>query len=178
MDVKNVLASEIESELTDGFKKREAFDIPNGAAHLDQGHIHIFRCLQHFGFDFVGNVRNDLNRAAQKISPAFFLNDGVVNLAGGKVVQAGQLGMGEALVVTEVQVGFRPVLRDKNFAVLEWAHGAGIHIDVRVQFRHADFQPPAFQQSADGSRRNAFAQTGYDATGDENELGPHGPSLP
>ena len=34
---------------------------------------------------------------------------------------------------------FSTVLGNKNFTVLEWTHGARIHIYVRIQFHHGDF---------------------------------------
>ena len=49
-------------ELTDCFQKRQRFDVPYGSADLGDGNIHIFIGQRTDGiFDFVGDMRNDLN---------------------------------------------------------------------------------------------------------------------
>jgi len=53
------------------------------------------------GFDFVGNVRNDLNGLPKVVAAALFGENGFVDAAGGPVVVAGELGVREALVVAE-----------------------------------------------------------------------------
>jgi len=73
--------------------------------------------------------------------------------------------------MTEIEIGFRPVVGDENLAVLVGTHGARINVDVRIHLEHRHFEAPAFQQRADRCRRKAFAQRRNHATGDENELG-------
>ncbi len=36
--------------------------------------------------------------------------------------------------MSKVQIGFRTVICYKYFSVLEWAHSAGIHIQIRIKF--------------------------------------------
>src|SRR5207302_668844 len=69
--------------------------------------------------------------------------------------------------VTEVEIGLRPIVGDEDFAVLKRAHGAGVHVQVRIEFLTRDFQAAAFQQATDRSARNPFPQRGYDAAGNE-----------
>ena len=47
------------------------------------------------------------------------------------------LRVGEALVVTEVQVGLAAVVGDEDLAVLEGAHRPRIDVDVRVELEEA-----------------------------------------
>ena len=49
-----------------------------------------FTAFQYTTFDFVGNVRNDLNRATQIIAATLFRQHVGVNTAGGEVVLAGR----------------------------------------------------------------------------------------
>ena len=110
------------------------------------------------GFDFVGDVRNHLHGFAEVIAAAFAGDDLLVDAAGGEIVALRELGVGEALVVAEVEIGLRAVVGDEDFAVLERAHGARIDIEVRIEFLARDFQSAAFQQAADGRGGNALPQ--------------------
>ena len=67
-------------------------------------------------------------------------------------------GVGEALVVAQVQIGLGAVVGDEDLAVLERAHGARVHVQVGVELLKRDPQPPALQQAADGGRPDALAQ--------------------
>ncbi len=44
----------------------------------------------------------------------------------------------------QVEIGFRPVVRDEHFPVLDGVHGSGINIDVRVKFLHGHFIAAGF----------------------------------
>ena len=38
--------------------------------------------------------------------------------------------------MSQIQIGLRAILRDEYFAVLDRVHGAGINIDIRIEFLH------------------------------------------
>lgn len=59
--------------------------------------------------------------------------------------------------MTEIQIGFRAVIGDEDFAMLIRAHGARVDIDVRVEFLNGDFVASVLQQSAQGCSGDAFA---------------------
>ena len=103
-------------------------------------------------------MRNDLHGLAEVVSAPFLLEDVFVYLPGGQVVEFAKLAVGEAFVVAEVEVGFRAVVEDIDFAVLEWAHRAGIHVQIRVEFLYSYFKLSGFQQCAEGARGEPLAQ--------------------
>ena len=77
-------------------------------------------------FDVVGDVGNRLDRAAQEVAVALSGDDSRVDLAGGDVVAARQVLVDEALVVSQVEIGFSAIVGDVTFAVLEretWCRG-------------------------------------------------------
>ena len=74
--------------------------------------------------DLVGDVRDDLHGLAQVLAAALLLDDRQVDLAGGVVAVAGQRGVGEPLVVAQVEVGLGAVVEHVDLAVLVGAHGA------------------------------------------------------
>ena len=80
---------------------------------------------------------------------------------------------GVALVMPQVQVGFGAVFGNEDLAVLEGVHGAGVHVDVRVQLLKGDSQAPGLQQRPDGRRRHPLAQGGQHPAGDKDQFGLH-----
>ena len=62
------------------------------------------------------------------------------------------------LVVAQVEVGLAAVVSDENLAVLVRRHGAGIDVQIGVEFQHRNAKATAFQDAADGSDTDALAQ--------------------
>ena len=121
--------------------------------------------------DLVGDVRHDLHGAAEVVAAALAADDGVVDAAGGDVRGAAGVGVGEALVVAEVEVGLRAVLGDEHLAVLVGRHRAGVDVDVGVELLQADRQAARDEQPPDRGGGDALAERGDDAAGHEDEPG-------
>ena len=90
-------------------------------------------------------MRNDLDCFAEVITTTFLLDHGEIDPAGGPVVGLGEVCVREALVVAQVEICFGTVVSDKNFAVLERRHGAGIDVDVRIEFDKRNAQPATLE---------------------------------
>lgn len=73
----------------------------------------------------------------------------LVNASGGQIVALRKMGVGEALVVTQIQIRFSAVVGYIDFAVLEGTHGAGIDVEIWIELLQRHSQPAAFQQTAD-----------------------------
>ena len=174
VDEQRVFPAEIGAELADRLDKGQTFDIADRAADLDDGHIGAAVELEDGGLDFIGDMGDDLNRAAEIFTAPFLGNHRIVDATGGVVVLLGHDGVGEALVVAHVQIGLGPVIGDVDLAVLEGVHGARIDVDIGVEFLEGDGEPPAFEQCTDTGCCKPFAERGKDTAGDENELGPFG----
>ncbi|MNY18657.1 hypothetical protein D3C86_1520530 [compost metagenome] len=119
-------------------------------------------------FDRVGDVRDDLYGCAQIVATAFFTQNVGVNATGGEVVAARHFGADVALVVTQIQIGFCAVFSYENFPMLNRAHGARIHVDVRVQFHDGNVEATGFKNSRQRGCGNAFTQRGYNPAGHKN----------
>ena len=160
MDVEDVPRPDLVAELADGLQERQAFDVPHGAADFGDDDIaaHLFRHLVHAGFDLVGDVRDDLHGAALVLAGSFLVEHALIHLSGGEVVELGEVGVGEALVMTEVEVRFRAVVEHIDLAVLVRVHRAGVDVQVRVEFLHDDLQAAQLQQGAEGGGGKAFAE--------------------
>src|SRR5262249_13256665 len=150
VDEKSILRSEFEAHLANRFQKRQRFDVADRTTNFNNDDVHVVGDFLDDVFDFVGNVRNHLHGLSEVIDAALFGNDRFVNSAGSPVIIAAQLRVREAFVVAEVQVGFGAVFGYKHFAVLERAHGAGIHVQVRIAFLKSDFETATFEETTDG----------------------------
>nr|AXN76753.1 CTP synthetase [Aeromonas veronii] len=153
-----VVAAHFGSQLTNGFEERQGLDVTYGTAHFDDGNLMAFGTGNHPLFDGVGDVRDNLNGGAQIVTTTLFTQYVGVDAAGGKVVATGHLGADETLVVAQIQIGFGPVLGYEHFTMLGRAHGARIHVDVRVQFHDGHIQTTGFQNGCQRSCGNAFAE--------------------
>ena len=146
MDEDRVFVSYVVLELSDGFQERLAFDVSYGSAYLDDGDsvfIGGFGAVE-AAFDLIGDMGNDLYGASAEVSVAFFLENGPVDFSGGDVGIFVQAFIDEALVVTEIQVGFGSVVGYEDFAVLDGVHGSGVDVDVGVKFLHGYLEASCF----------------------------------
>ena len=158
VDKDGVFAAQFLAHLADGFEERQRFDVADGAADFDDGDVGaVGGDLAHGVLDFVGDVGNDLDGFAEVVAAALLQDDLLVDAAGGVVVVARERRVGEALVVAQVEVGLGAVVGDKDLAVLEGRHGAGIDVEVGVELHQVDAQAAALKQAADGSRRQTLA---------------------
>ena len=122
--------------------------------------------------DLVGDVRNHLHGAAEVVAAPLLLNDATGRSCRSSSCEFAVVdGVGEALVVAEVEVGLGAVVGDVDLAVLIRAHRAGIDVDVRVELLQRDRVAVAFEEAADRRRRQSLAERGHHAAGDEDVFG-------
>ena len=168
MDVHHVFPAFLHRHLTDGLQKRLALDIAHGAADLADQHVHIL--LLHgidMAFDLVGDVRDDLDSAPQKRALPLPVQQIPIDPSRGDGAAARQALIHKPLIVAQIQVGLRPVIGDEYLAVLIGAHGAGVHIEIGVEFLVAHPQSPLLEKTAQRRRADALPQTGHHAAGDK-----------
>ncbi len=169
MHEQGAIGAAFAANLTDSFEERQRFDVADGTADLDQGDVEAFGRGVDAAFDLVGDMRNDLHGRAEIVATALFTDHFFVNAAGGDRILAGQMGVDEALVVTQVEIGLGAVVGDVDLAVLERAHRARIDIDVGVELHHRYPQAAGFENGGEGGSGNAFAERRHHPTGHENE---------
>jgi hypothetical protein len=128
------------------------------SADFDNYNVHVFRHALDAALDFIGDVRNDLNGLSEIIATPFFGEDGFVDAAGSPVIVAGELGVCEALVVAQVEIGFGAVIGHENFAVLKGAHRTGVYVQVRIAFLDRYSEAATFEETTDRRCCDAFAE--------------------
>src|SRR5690606_19197133 len=90
---------------------------------------------------------------------------------GREVAVAPRLGAHETLVVAEIEVRLGAVLGHEDFAVLERAHRARIHVDVRIELDQANLEAPRLEYRAETPQRNSLHQGRQHASGNEKDSG-------
>ena len=170
VDVQRMLAPDVAAELPYRFQVRLALDVADRAADLRQDDVDVPADRAQPVLDLVRDVRDHLHGAPEVVSRALLLDHGEVDLAGGPVVVARRDGVGEAFVVSQVEVGLGAVRGDVHLAVLVRAHGARVHVHVGIELLQRHAVAVALQQAAYRGRREPLAQRGDDAAGDEDVL--------
>jgi len=79
------LCAHLHPQLAGGFQERLRFDIAHGTANLNKGHVHITRAFHNAALDLVGNMGNDLNRAAKIVATAFLTDHLLIDTPAGEV---------------------------------------------------------------------------------------------
>ncbi len=134
MYAEGVLA-ELPFELAHRFEKRCGLYVADGAPYLGDDEVVFSGEAEALdvSLDFVGDVRHDLDCLAEIVAPSLLVDDRLIDAAGGEVVGAGGLDVGESFVVTQVQVCLMAVYGDVTFTVLVGVEGAGVDVDVGVE---------------------------------------------
>ena len=148
MDEDDMAARQVVAELADRLEERQAFDVADRAADLDQDEIDAVVALEDEVLDRVGDVRDHLHRRAEEVAAPLLGDDLLIDAPGGDVVLPVGAAAGEALVMAEVEVGLGAVVGDEHFAVLGRAHRARIDIEIGVELAQADGIAARLQQRA------------------------------
>src|SRR4029453_7384656 len=101
------------AELADRLEERQPFDIAHRAPDLAQDEIVALVALADEILDGIGDVGNDLDGGAEVIAAALLGENFLIDPAGGDVVLARRRPAGKALVMAEIEIGFRTVVGDE-----------------------------------------------------------------
>lgn len=118
MDQNNIFCSALMLKLTDGFKERLAFNITYCTADFDDSNLSICcsRITVKTALDLICNMRDYLNSSSAKISAAFFLKNGPVDLSCCNIGILCQAFIDKSFVMTKVKVSFCTVIRNENLS--------------------------------------------------------------
>src|ERR1700691_2317982 len=158
MHVHGAVAAELVAELADGLEERQAFDVAHRAADLAQHEILAVQIALDRLLDRVGHVRDDLHGGAEIFAAPLAPDDGGIDPARGQAVAAARGHTGIALVMAQIEVGFGAVIGDIDLAMLIGAHGAGIDVDIGIEFPQADAESARLKQRTERRRRKTLAE--------------------
>ena len=173
VDVQHVLPSPLCRHLPYGLQIGLALNVPHGAADLRDDHVRL--PIVHgveVPLDLVGHMGDDLHGAAQIAPLPLPVQHRPENLPGGHGALTAQRHIYESLVVPQIQIRLRAVVGDEHLPVLIGAHGARIHVQIRVKLLVPHPQTALLQQPPQRGGANALSQPGHHAARHENILHP------
>ena len=143
-------ARQLVAELADRLEERQPLDVADRAADLAEHEVEVVVAVADEVLDGVGDVRDDLHRAAEIVAAPLAGDDLLVDFSGGDVVHPVGRAPGEPLIVAEVEIGLRPVVGDEDLAVLVGAHGPRVDVQIGVELAEPDLVAARLQQRAQG----------------------------
>ena len=87
-----------------------------------------------------------LHGSASIIPAALFLKNRPVDLPRRHIGIPIQTLVYEPLIMTQIQIGLRTVVRHIDFPVLDRVHRSRVNINIRIEFLHRDLISPCFQK--------------------------------
>ena len=168
-----VVVADFVTQLSSRLDVELVFEVAHGSTDFDEQYIGLLlvRNSVKLFLDEVGYVRDELHRMSEVITVALFLENHLENAAHreapillGRYVQ-------KAFVVAEVHVAFAAVVQNKNFAVFCRVHCAWVGVQVTVAFDGNDLHSSR-KQRPDGRCCYSFAESGDDASGDDDKFCP------
>ena len=166
-------ASDVDRELSDRLQEGQRLDVADRAADLGDHDVDVGGLGDQKDplLDLVGDVRDHLDGAAEVVPATLAPDDGVVDATRRDVGGPARIGVREALVVAQVEVGLGTVLGHEDLPVLVGGHRARVDVYVGVELLQSDGQSAGDQQAADGGRGDPLAERGDHASRHEDEAG-------
>ncbi len=168
MHERGLAGIELLAELADRLEERQALDVAHRAADFAQHEIGVAMIGEDEFLDRVGDVRDHLHGGAEIIAAPLLGDDFLIDAAGGDVVGLRGRDAGEALIMAEVEIGFRAIVGDEHFPVLIGAHRARIDVQVGIELAKADLEAPSLQQRAKSCGGDALPKRRDHAPGNEH----------
>ena len=158
MDKDDMASRQVVAELPDRLEERQALDVADRAADLDENEIDALVALEDEFLDRVGDMRDHLHRRAEKVAAPLLGDQLLIDAAGCDVVLPVGGAAGEALVMAEVEIGLGAVVGDEHLAMLGRAHRARIDVEVGIELAQADGIAARLQQRAQSRRSQTLAK--------------------
>ncbi len=151
MNHDSILMTDLLLELTDRLEKRLGLDITDGTTDLDDGDtilVLVIRMIE-ITLDLVCDVWDDLHGVSLILAVALLVQDRPVDLTGGNIAPVIQGLVDETLVVTQIEVRLRTIIRDENLTMLDRVHRTRIDVDIRVELLHGNLIAARLQKTAE-----------------------------
>ena len=152
--------AEFPLKLANSLEKRKTLDIAYSTTYFCNHKVEFFLCAAtlHLAFYLICDVRDYLHCLAKILATALLFNYLAVYATGCKGVPTCGFYIGEALIVSQVEVGLVAVDGNIALAVLLRVERTGRDIDIRVEFLNCDFVSSCLEQLSDRCRDDTFTQ--------------------
>ena len=134
MEKTGQLAAKFIAKLANGLKKGQGFDVTNGAADLAEDEILIIVIRFDKFLDRIGDMRDHLNGGAEIITTAFLGQNIGIDAACRDIVRPFGMYTSETFIMAKIKIRLSAVISDEHLAMLGRRHGAGINIEIGIEF--------------------------------------------
>ena len=141
------ITPQLPAQLSDGLHERCTLDVADGASHFGDDEI-IIAFPEHPPLDLISDMRHHLNGLSQIVTMPLAVDDRLVDAACRDAVVTGGTDAGKPLVMSQVEIRFKAVLRHVALAVLIGIQRTRVDIDVGVEFLDGDLVTTCLQQFA------------------------------
>jgi hypothetical protein len=154
------VATELPTELAHTFDIRQRFDVAYSTTDFGDNEVEIASVAELFyvAFDFVGDMRDDLNSFAQEIATTFASDYVLIYATRCNVVGLRRRDVEETLVVTEVEVGFVTIVSHVALAMFVRIESTWVDVDIRVEFLVSNSVTTSLEEFAKRSCDDAFTE--------------------
>ena len=161
MKENGIVVSYLMLELADGFQEWLALNITDGSSDFDNRDMCIFgsEIPIETAFDLIGDVWDNLHGSSAVITAALLLKNRPVNLTGCYVGIFIKTLVDEALIMSQIKIGFGSIVGDEHLTVLYWIHGTRVNINIRIEFLHGYFITACFQKTAQRCGSDSLAES-------------------
>jgi len=128
--------TELPTQLSNALDVWQGFNITHCSSNFGNDKIIFTLAAKRFdiSFNFVGDMRNNLNGFSQIIATSFFFNHILINSAGGNVIGTMSFYIQKSFVVTKIEICFVSIHRNVTFSMFVWIQCSRIDINVRINF--------------------------------------------
>lgn len=157
-------------KLAHGFKKGEALAIAHRAADFNNNNILVFAKVYKSLLNLIGQVRNKLDSLAEILTGFLFFDEFFVERARRADIHLADIDASNAFVVTKIEIGFRPVVAEKAFAVFTRSENSCVGVQIWVEFDEGDVVAPELEQQTHACCRYSFSCAAYNSTNHDEVL--------
>ena len=175
MYIHTIIVSDLVAYLSYSLDKRIRFHIPDRSAYFRDNNIgiSIIGNAVNSVFNFVRYMRYYLNGMSKIIASSLLIYNRHENFTGSNVAADIETFVYKSFVMSQIKIGFRPVVGYKNLTVLIRAHSSRIIVNIRVKFLNGNLITAVFKQSPERRGGNSFSEAGHDSSRNKNKLRLH-----
>ena len=155
-----VLLRKLPLKLAHRLDERLRLHVSHRSSDLRDDNVILTRLAEqeHAPLDLVRDVRHDLHRLAEISSLALTVDHRIIYASCGDIVGFGRVHAEKTLIMSEIQVGLSPILRDIALTVLIRVERARIDVDIRIEFLDGDTEAPRLKKFCKRRRYDSLAQ--------------------
>ena len=144
MDKHYIFFSKFISELPHSFYEMRSFNISDRTTNFNDCHIASICYFLNPTLYFICYMWNYLDCLSKIISSPLSFHHREVYLSRSSTRKSSQFLINESLIMSQIQICLKSIIRDKSFSMFVWRHRPRIDLQIRIHFSHCNFVSSRF----------------------------------